>query len=326
MTVPRRRPARSPEAIARLTRLLIRKPTVAGRLRHVGPGAQTRASPTWSGATVLDGEWVPADRDGATDHDPVPVLVKLGAGAREVHWAGRLARHAPDVIPTVYAAGQTLGGRPLPWLVLERCPLRLDYAWGERLFEMLLDAGVRFQLASRRLEPTVGPEDVAVARFCARVRRGAASAPPPPGPATEVAARLERDWRWVLSVCRVETCHGDLHPGNAVWRAAPPDPAARALLIDYAPQALPWAAEPAYCQVLYWPCAPPAPYASYVHQMAHLRRLHGLEVPEAAHLDRLARLFLGWHALGIWPTATHRHGNPEYVAAVRCWLLACAAS
>jgi hypothetical protein len=51
-----------------------------------------------------------------------------------------------------------------------------------------------------------------------------------------------------------------------------------------------------------------------------------LEVPEAAHLDRLARLFLGWHALGIWPTATHRHGNPEYVAAVRCWLLACAAS
>lgn len=316
MAAPKQVPPRLAEEIRRVTRLLLRAPEIAGRLQRVRPSDQTR---TWSGATFLHGQWQ------ATDGARAPVLVKLGAGEREVHWAQRLALHAPDLIPTVHAAGQTLGGDPLPWLVLERCPLRLDYGWGEQLFTMLLDAGVRFQCVTRRIGHAPGPADVNVDRFCALVRRGATSSPPAPGPAAEVATRLERDWGWVLSTCRVEMCHGDLHPSNAVWRTAPPDPQARALLIDYAPQALPWASEPAYCQALYWPCNPPARYASFVHQMAALRRIHGLDVPDPENLNRLASLFLGWHALRIWPTATHRHNNPEYVAAVRRWVIECAA-
>ncbi|HEX2034815.1 MAG TPA: phosphotransferase [Chloroflexota bacterium] len=316
-TVPESRTTDSgswPEDLDRLTHLLLRAPEVAGRLRQARPDEE---GPRSSGATFLRGEWWAADGARA------PALVKLGAGEQEVHWAQRLARHAPDVIPTLYAAGHGLGDEPLPWLVMERCPLLMDYGWGDQLFTMLLDAGVRFQLATRRIGPPVGAADVAVERFCAQVRRGATSTPPAPGPAGELVEGLERTWRWVLSTCRVERCHGDLHPSNAVWRTAPPDPESRALLVDFIPQTLPWVSDAAYCQVLYWPAAPPA-YPSYVHEMAALRRAYGLEVPGADDLDRLTRIFLGWYAMRIWPGATHRHGIPAYVAAVRRWVAECA--
>jgi len=153
------------------------------------------------------------------------------------------------------------------------------------------------------------------------VRRAVTNDPPAPGPAGRVAGRLADDWAWVLSACRVEFAHGDLHLNNAVWRIAPPDPAATALLVDCAPSPAPWATEPAYCQVVYWPCGTGHPvHPTLVHEMAALRAAHGLEVPAPADVDRLATLFLAWNALYLWPRVTHRHGVPEYVAAVARWV------
>ena len=128
-----------------------------------------------------------------------------------------------------------------------------------------------------------------------------------------------------VEACRVELCHGDLHPANAVYRTAPPDPDTRALLIDFAPHALPWVWEPAYCHVLYWPGGAKPGDVPFVRQMAAIRQSYGLEVPAASDLDRLETLFLAWNALIFWPLLDSRRTNADYVAAMRGWLERCAA-
>jgi hypothetical protein len=265
----------------------------------------------------------------AGETEALPAIVKLGAGEREVHWAMQLSRHAPDVLPGVYAAGYTLGGERLPWLVLERCPYTIDYDWfraerGHRIFTTLMEAGVRFHLASRRIAPLVGPEDVRVEWLSGLVRLALTCDPPAPGPrelVERVCGRLERDWAWMLSVCRVELCHGDLHLANAVWRTRPSEPDSRALLLDHAPYAMPWALEAAYCQAIYWGGWARHPvYTTPTHEMAALRAAHNLEVPGPADVDRLATLCVAWQAMRLWPTTTRYHGRPKYESAVARWI------
>src|SRR5436190_23992809 len=105
---PRRRPPRTMDETWRLVRLLQEEPGVAGRVRDL---EISEVEPGSSGARMVYGTW-----DGA-----LPAIVKLGAGDREVHWARQLSRHAPNVMPGVFAAGYALGGEPLPWLIMERC-------------------------------------------------------------------------------------------------------------------------------------------------------------------------------------------------------------
>jgi Ser/Thr protein kinase RdoA (MazF antagonist) len=156
------------------------------------------------------------------------------------------------------------------------------------------------------------------------VRRALTCDPPTPGPRESlerVCGRLERDWEWVLSVCRVELCHGDLHLANAVWRTLPSQPDSRALLLDHAPYAMPWALEAAYCQAIYWGGWTRHPYyETPTHEMAALRAAQGLEVPAPADVDRLAMLCVAWQAMRLWPTTTRYHGWARYEAAVTRWI------
>ncbi len=316
-------PPRTPEDVRRLMDLLLAEPSVSGCLHDLQPGA---LEVNYSGATFLFGAW--SDPAGGTMLDgeargtvePQPAIVKLGATEREVRCIQQLAQHAPDLVPTLFAAGHRLGDEPLSWMVMERCPLRLDYGWGDHLFTTLLDAGVRFQLASRRLLPPVGPADVGANRVVTFLRDGDAGVPSSPGPTDVLFERFEEDWAWALASCRIELCHGDLHPSNAVWRIAPPDPAGRALLIDPAPQALPWVYEPAYCQVLYWPAGCQVGKLGLVQRMASIRQSYGLDVPDSETLARLEALFLAWHALRFWSHLTHRQGDPQWIADVRRWI------
>ena len=303
---PARRPSHTPEEVARLARLLQAEPDIAGRLRDVAVNElQARAS----GAAMLYGTWdgttrlAHADALGTDAGDagkaPAsgPAIVKLGATAREVHWAPRLSRHAPDLVPHVYASGSTLGGEPVPWLVMERCPYRLDYTWGHHLYTMVMDAGVRFHVAARQVAPPVGPADVPLAWHFDRVRRAVTNDPPAPGPAGRVADRLADDWAWVLSVCRVEFAHGDLHLNNAVWRKSPPDPDAKALLVDYWPNPAPWATEPERRQ-----CARGGRHGTVRRGMAESRalaRIHALRRHRrpAANPGRTHGLI--GHAIGV---------------------------
>lgn len=318
---PQQPPVRSPTETRRLVRLLEKEPGVVGRFR----GAQiSDLEPGWSGARMVHGTWDRWDASG----ESVPVIVKIGAGVREVNWATELSRHAPDVVPTVFASGYVLASEPLPWLVMERCPYVFDHRWlpepwAHRPITALLDAGVRFHMAARQIAPPVGPADVWRDWVNELVRRGLTSDPPAPGPAQRVVGHLKRDWEWVLSVCRVEFGHGDLHLGNAVWRSAPSEPDAGALLVDHSPSPLPWSLEAARCEAIYWgewtrhPLHPTA-----VHEMTALRAAHGLDVPAPADVNRLAALCVAWEALGLWsnPMRAGYRTRPKYVATFTRWM------
>jgi hypothetical protein len=310
MVAPRLIPAHSRADAERLVRRLLAEPAAAGRLRDAQLG---ELSANYSGAFLVQATW-----------DDQPAIAKVGATPREVQWAQDLARVDPDLIPTLYASGDALGDEPLAWIVMERCRHEVGWQWGGAGYGMLLEAGVRFQLASRRIAPPVGPADVDPGPFFALAHEALTTDPPAPGPAATVLANAERDWAWVVSHCRVELCHGDLHPANAVSRAAPPHPEARALLIDHAPAAMPWASEPARCEILYWRTQTPRGEPTLVHAMAAIRRRHGLEVPRPADLDRLSALFLAWHALRLWPYTQHRQIRPEYPEAARAYVEAAA--
>jgi hypothetical protein len=326
-TVERRSPP-TLEETDRLVQLLLAEPAVAGRFHGVkASGIASRGS----GATTLHADWDgPIDgartTPGRSDSSgSLPAIVKLGAGQREAHWAMELRRHAPSLVPNLYAAGFTLGGELSPWLIMERCPYLLDYAWfrapwGHRLFAALLDAGVRFHLTSRRIAPRVGVENVGAEWLSGLVRRALTSDPRLPGArelAERVVERQAEDWKWVLAVCEVELAHGDLHLANAVWRTEPSDPQAQALLVDYTPYALPWAMEAAYCQALYWGGWTRHPgHITTTHEMASLRAAYGLQVPAPADVDRLAALCEAWQAMRLWPTRTHHHAQPAFHAAV----------
>ena len=140
---------RSEAEVRRLMRLVLEEPSVAGRLRDLAPMGDSRK---WSGANFFSGVW-------HGDREEI-VLVKVGGEAREQWWVRALAREAPELLPTIHATGALLGGRELPWIVMERCPYGIEWRWGMPVFTMLFDSSVRFQLVSRLVAPPEGKWDV----------------------------------------------------------------------------------------------------------------------------------------------------------------------
>ena len=251
--------------------------------------------------------------------DGVPAIAKLGIFAHELYWAREVARVDPGVMPALYACGDTLGGEPLAWHVMERCPTVLGWQFQHEGYRLLMEAGVRFQLATRQIR-RAGVPDVDVPGFCARLRESLASDYPVPEGSAPLATNLERDLAWVLSVCEVEICHGDLHPSNAVLRVTPPDPAAQALLVDISSRPIPWAHEGSYAEIIWWHAPIPGGHPTMTHVMAEVRRRHGMSAPSDADLHRLSTLYRGWHALSAWPRASHRNHRPDYEAAARTYI------
>ena len=307
MTGPRLIPARSAEDAQRLVRRLLDEPSLSGRLQEV---RVPELKDNYSGAFMVHATW-----DGA------PALVKVGVTPTEARWTRAVAAVDPGALPALFASGDSIDAEPLAWLAMERCPETLSWTYGPAGYRLLMEAGVRFHRATRQVAPRPGPGDVDVARFCRVLRHSLATADvSPPDGAEELAATIERDMEWVLSICEVEQCHGDLHPSNAVLRVPPPDPAAQALLVDVSSAALPWAYEPAYCEIVFWPTPLPDGHPTMTHLMAAVRARHGISVPSAADLDRLATLYRGWHAVRGWSNARHRTHHPDYEAAARAYI------
>ena len=307
MTRPRLIAARSAEDAERILRLLLEQPALKGRLQDA---RVLELKDNYSGAFMVHGTW-----------EGTPAILKVGTTPNETHWTREVARVDPGALPALFASGDSIGEEPLAWLAMERCPETLGWTYGSAGYGLLMQAGVRFQRATRQVGPRPGPSDVDVGRFCRVLRHSLATAEvPPPAGAEALVAALERDVEWVLGICEVEQCHGDLHPSNAVLRVPPPDPAAQALLVDVSPAALPWTYEPAYCEIVFWPTPIPDGYPTMTHAMAAVRARHGMSVPSAPDLDRLATLYRGWHAVRGWSNARHRAHHPEYEAAARGYI------
>jgi hypothetical protein len=259
-------------------------------------------------------------------HSGHPVLLKVNVPFDQLWWTRQLAHSHPHLLPHLFASGDQLGETPLGWLLWERVRGGLHPGWLGREFDLILDAGVAFQLAARALAPAAQAagalaqlrvEDLAE-RLEQGVRRGA------PGPAARVLARVFEHWNWVTEVCEMEVCHGDLHLANAVCRELPPEGVA--LLIDHHPTRMPWACEAAKPEILN---AEPsrAGCRGLIAKQAAMRTGRGLSTPEGAELARLQAIVLGWWALQMWadigpsPAPTWRRPevwqaeNSAYIAA-----------
>jgi hypothetical protein len=302
-----RRLSRRPGVLAAIEHLVQTDAYINGRLADVHMDDQR-----W-GATGLhfSGVW---RESGAA------VLLKLGVGVNELFWMRWLTSQASGLVPTLFASGERLGpppGHELSWIVTERVPFGpLGPPWQGDEFEMLLEAGVRFQKAARRA-PSGHFREVDRAEVRHRLEQGLGH--DPPGPAGQVLSRLDHDWEWVVKVCPPEICHGDLHLANALSRTPPPT-SSQALLIDPAPAFQPWSFDAARAQILNSIDRGRAGYTHLVERMAALRETQGLATCRGIDLTRLAAISLGWFAIVVWGRAPWRHSNPDYISETRRYI------
>ena len=190
------------------------------------------------------------------------------------------------------------------WLVLERLPYVYDPAWGAAGFSALLAAAARFQVFAAGVDtPLVYEEGAGTMRHWAAGGRELCA------DGGAALRHLEADWAWVTGVAAPEVMFGDLHFGNAVFRAPPPG--LTALLFDPIPRRQPWPFEPAYLEVV---CGG----SGLVAEMAAIRSQQGRPTCGPDEVGRLGALFCAWMALLTWsiqPDEARRARLAEYVTA-----------
>lgn len=277
---------RSNDALAYLVRLVLTESAITSHVTDLAPDPQP-----WGASALHFSARLTASGQ--------PVLLKVNVADEQLWWTRALAASFPEQLPQVFAMGDHLCDERLGWVLWERVRGGLHPGWQGREFDLLLDAGVRFQLAARTLADSAqaaGAIDELDERQLAElleqgVRRGA------PGPASRVLDRLSAHWAWVTATCETEICHGDLHMANALCRELPPN--GTALLIDHHPTRMPWACEPAKPEILN---AEPsrAGCRDLVTKQAAIRQRYGLAVPADADLARLQAIVLGWWAIQAW--------------------------
>lgn len=269
----------------------------------------------------------------ATDQGDAPVVVKLPVGPTERRWTTALGQpaaagddHAPT--PKVYASGDTINGYDLGWLVLERLP-------GSPLGADLDESAVRGLLRAtaewyRRAAAVASP-----------LPAGPPAGPAPAGPDYERLIGKARDaakhgefpdaQRWNQALKAVSRalpvllrrwnsrpincwCHGDLHPGNAMRRAAPPasrEPAP-CVLIDFAlVHPGHWVEDALYLERVHWGRPAALCGVNCVSTLAAFRRELGLPADgDYGALANTKRVL----AAAAAPSLLGREGNPKYMA------------
>jgi hypothetical protein len=238
------------------------------------------------------------------------VLIKLGASPKEVHWCKVISQRVPDLSPTLFASGLTLGDIPLSWTITERikhCCMGPQYLGAE--FPMMLEAAVRFQKATRGLPPEgiATLDEQLLARWLE-----AGLQENPPGPGKQLADRMPRDLQWICDVCECEICHGDVQMCNGLTRHDPPA-YGPLLLIDAQPIVQPWAFDAGYLQVINSPNKSRHGFMGLIPLMGAFRAAHSMSIPPWQTVDRLSAIVLGWFAVRQWARGGERQLIPDYV-------------
>lgn len=255
--------------------------------------------------------------DGSTSE----TMVKLPVGSSEHFWTRALSgcgcRHTPRVI----AGGTALGSYDLAWLVLERLrgkTVGKDLA--RDCVTALLTANCelhRLAAGLRPIEPSHHPAPPDWGALIERARQGVRD------------NHIEHEQRWNEGIKRVQKnlgllvgqwaarpidtwCHGDLHPGNALYRG-PAEHEGDVVLIDLAlVHAGHWIEDAVYLERLYWGHEALLHGVKPVSTLARLRRERSLETGEDyAHLAKVRRLLMA----ACVPAFLGREGNPVYVEA-----------
>ena len=232
-----------------------------------------------------------------------PVVVKLPVPPRERAWLTELQGEL-DVVPVVYAHGETVGGYDLAWVVMEHLPHGpLGPQWNGGEFDLLLEATGRFYEATEAVAPPDGasPIDRDWGRLLELAKQQVANGAVADGKAWKTALkkadRKLEGWleRWQARPI-AQWCHGDLHLANAMTRTPPPD--GPALLLDLA-QVRPghWVEDAVYFEHLYWGCPDRVDGRKLCKQLARVRRNRGLALDDDwAEFAQLKRALLAMAA------------------------------
>ena len=244
------------------------------------------------------------------------VVVKLPVPPVERAWLARLSDW-PDIVPRVYAHGETLGGYDIAWVVMERMPHGpLTRSWGGAEFDLLVDAVGRFYAAAATF-PADG--EVNNKNWHAILDRSRKSVQDHRladhqrwSKALKKAHRKLDDW---LNIWRDrpqdQWCHGDLHPGNAMTRQ--PAPAGPAVLLDFAlTHCGHWIDDGVYFEHLFWSRPERLGDRRLCQMIARKRKELGLAV--AADWPRWASVRRGLLAMST-PAMLEHEGSPKHVAA-----------
>lgn len=254
------------------------------------------------------------------ESDEREVVVKVPVGPMEHRFTTGLGGvDAPT--PRIGAAGNTLGGYDLAWLVIEKIDGQpLSREKGKTLFRELATAAAGFYARSRELWKPEGvmaePHwEVLIATARKNVKTNG----------------LPEEQRWNNALKRVQKsltrladrwesrpvtdwCHGDLHPGNAMRRAdgsAWGEP--MCVLIDLA-NVHPghWVEDAVYLERIFWGREHILGGARPMKLLAKARKDAGLENgDEASELAIIRRVLLA----ACVPAFLEREGHPAYLAA-----------
>jgi hypothetical protein len=268
------------------------------------------------------------------EHGEHPAVVKLPVGPVEHDWTVGLGAIGPErpreavqagPTPMVFAAGRSVGGYDLAWIVIERFdghPLSQELK-KETLCEFLETAAEWYACARERRVVDVPPPERDWEQLLTRSREMAKEA----GLAgaqhwnklihhvQKALPRLMAVW----SARRADLwCHGDLHPGNAMWRAngcaGGEGSRGRCVLIDLSlVHAGHWVEDAVYLERLFWGHKERLDGVKPVARLAKALKERGLQTEEEdyAMLANIRRLLTA----ACVPVFVAREGSPRYVGA-----------
>ncbi len=265
---------------------------------------------------------------------PVDVVVKVPVAYNEIRWTRELSARAAAAgdpsppTPRLLAGDVRLGGYDLGWLVLERLPGQpLGSHAGPVETAAMVAALDRFHMlagaASSAHDAPQGKQldfEQLIASSRAVVKHGVIAESQKWNNELKAVGKalpaLLRHWHERV----IDTwCHGDLHPGNAMWRRAPAAPAAHApappaaVLIDLAlVHPGHWVEDALYFERVYWGRSEVLGEKSPVSLLAQRRRERGVHNPDDYTLVAGAKRVLMAAAA---PGMVEVEGNPRYLHA-----------
>lgn len=292
---------------------------------------------TWQRGGAATGNAIWTTARGDTVHEgngevgrQIPVMVKAPVGPVEFAWTTRLGRCEPQQwderqngawppTPRVLAGAETLGPYDLGWLVLERFPGRpLATAVDRQALEAILVAVADFQARAAEAAPlTAPPPEPDWAGAIELARQVAAEGDLPEAPRWNLALRkFQKLLPHLLELWAARPInawrHGDVHPGNAMWRISP-DGTRSVALIDLALICSGhWSEDAVYLQRQFWGREELLGGLKPVSCLAKCRKRLGLEVEDGyGALVRIRRAL----AAATAPAQLEVDSSPAYVGA-----------
>jgi phosphotransferase family enzyme len=260
----------------------------------------------------------------ATWHDggqTSPVMVKLPVGPLEYRWTIQLSSPATATsTPRVLASGTAIDGYDLAWLVVERLGTQtLTHGWCQHSLECLLRSAAQMQARAAAAAPIgAKPSEFDWDRLLHRARSLIReSALPEAQHWNEAVKRVQKvlpilAQRWAARPVD-SWCHGDLHPGNAMWRGGGDAKAPACVLIDLAlVHAGHWVEDAVYLERQFWGRSDQLFGVHPVSLLARYRRELGLPTTgDYGALANLRRVLMAACA-PVWVAG---EGHPRYLHA-----------